>query len=60
MCLEYAEEPDPPASVDFLELSKIYMENSTDHGDLSLPGTISEALDLYVDLTAYFDELLNH
>ncbi len=57
MCLEYTEDPDPPASLDFLELVKNFMENSSEYANLSLPTTIAAALNLYVDLTVYFDEL---
>lgn len=57
VCLEYTEDPDPPASLDFLELAKNFMENSSEYANLSLPTTIAAALNLYVDLTVYFDEL---
>ena len=55
MCFGYTEEPDPPASIEFLEIAKNYMLQSNDYRDLSLPMTISSALDLYVDLTTFID-----
>ena len=48
---EYAEIPDPPASLDFLELALMLMNEHT----LSMPKTIAEALDLYVSLVAIIE-----
>ena len=43
---EYAEIPDPPASLDFLQLALMLMNEQ----GLNMPSTISEALNLYVTL----------
>ena len=56
ICLEYAEDPDPPASLEFLEVCKSYMETSVEYRDLSLPNTVCRALDLYIDLISYIDQ----
>ena len=54
VCWEYTEDPDPPASLEYLEAVKQFMENSGQ--SLALPHTIFAALDLYVDLITYFDQ----
>ena len=53
-CLEYAEAPDPPASLEFLEMASCIM---TAYG-LSFPSNLKEALDLYVTLTSMVESFL--
>lgn len=54
VCWEYAEDPDPPASLEFLEAAEQFMEDQ--HMTMVLPLTVPAALDLYVDITTYFDQ----
>ena len=54
---EYTEEPDPPGSLEFLELA---LEIMTQH-HLFMPNTVQEALELYVSLTTIIQsELCDH
>ena len=57
VCEEYAEEADPPVSIEFLEAVKQYMESNTSYSILALPQTITSALDFYVNVTTYFDQM---
>ena len=43
---QYTTSPDPPVPVEFLELAEVVMEEE----NLHMPHTISEALDLYIEL----------
>lgn len=54
-CRKYTEDPGPPASLEFLEAVKQLLMES--HRTLALPLTVTEALDLYVDITTFFDQL---
>ena len=54
---EYTEEPDPPGSLEFLELA---LEIMTQH-HLFMPNTVQEALELYVSLTTIIQsEISDH
>ena len=44
---QYTEEPDPPASLEFLEMVKALMTQNA----LTFPTSVNEAIDLYVTLT---------
>ena len=44
---QYAAAPDPPGSVEFLEMSKQIMENN----NLIIPNTVERAIELYIVLT---------
>jgi hypothetical protein len=48
---EYAEIPDPPGSLEFLQMALILMN---DQG-LTMPNTIPEALNLYITLTTIIE-----
>ena len=52
---QYAEVPDPPASLEFLEMALMLMNEQ----GVTMPSTISEALDLYVTLTTIIEASLN-
>ena len=47
----YAEEPDPPASLDFLQAANEVMTTQA----LEFPATIEDAVLLYSDLVAFFE-----
>ena len=47
----YAEEPDPPASHDFLQAANEVMTTQA----LEFPATIEDAVLLYSDLVAFFE-----
>ena len=49
----YTSTPHPPASVEFLNVAKIIMEEEV---ILSMPSTIAEALDLYVILVSKIEQ----
>ena len=53
---EYAEEPDPPASLEFLQVALLLMNEQ----GLAMPNTISEALNLYVVLTTLIEVECNN
>ena len=50
-CSEYSEPPDPPGSLEFLEMAKdlMHMHN------LPFPTSVQEAIDLYVTMTAILE-----
>ena len=52
--LQYAEEPDPPCSLEFLEMARDVM--NAHH--ISFPNTISAAVDLYVTLTTILENAM--
>ena len=52
---EYTEEPDPPGSLEFLEVAQTIM----DQEQLEMPSTVQEALNLYVVLTTTIEERCN-
>ena len=45
---DYAEEPDPPASLEFLQVAKLVMDADS---SLQMPISIEQAIDLYISLT---------
>ena len=51
---QYAESPDPIASVEFLQAAKSIMEDNNMH----MPNTIEEAMNLYVLLTTTFEQYI--
>ncbi len=51
---QYADSPDPPASLEFLLLVDALM---TEH-NLQFPQNVGEALDLYIDLINYLEDLV--
>ena len=50
-CLQYAESPDPPGSVEFLEMVSHMMQTH----NLPFPTNVKEALDLYVTVTTFLE-----
>ena len=48
---EYAEVPDPPGSLEFLQMALMLMNKQ----GLAMPTTISEAINLYVTLVAIIE-----
>lgn len=52
MAEEYTEEPDPPGSLEFLDVAQTIM----DQEKLEMPSTVQEALNLYVVLTTTIEE----
>ena len=52
--LQYAEEPDPPCSLEFLEMARDVM--NAHH--ISFPNTISTAVDLDVTLTTILENAM--
>lgn len=52
--MDYTEEPDPPCSLEFLEMDHDMM--NVHH--FSFPDTISTALDLYVNVTTMLENSL--
>ena len=52
---EYTEEPDPPGSLEFLEVAQTIM----DQEHLGMPNTVQEALNLYVVFTTTIEERCN-
>ena len=50
---QYAEPPDPIASVEFLQAAKCIMEDNNVH---TMPNNVESALDLYVLLTTTIEE----
>ena len=52
--LQYAEEPDPPCSLEFLQMVRDVM--NTHH--ISFQNTISAAVDLYVTLTTILENAM--
>ena len=51
---QYTEEPDPPASLQFLEMVKELMNQN----NLTFPKSVNEAVDLYVTLTTMIEMYL--
>ena len=49
---QYAQPPDPPASLEFLQAAKQIMDSN----NLDMPISIKEALDLYVILTTTIEQ----
>ena len=49
--MEHVEEPDPPCSLEFLEMARDLMNAH----NLSFPDTTSTALDLYIKMTTLLD-----
>ena len=47
----YSEEPDPPASLTFLETANAYI---IEH-NLQFPNSVQDAILLYVELVAFFE-----
>lgn len=52
---DYAEEPDPPASLEFLQVAKLVMDANL----LQMPRSIEEAIDLYILLTCTIEAHIN-
>lgn len=50
---QYAKEPEPPGSFDFLQMAKRIMQ---DHYYDDLPDTVEGALDLYITLTTTVEQ----
>lgn len=48
---KYAEEPDPPGSLEFLEATSVIMEENNIH----FPHTVAQALDVYVTLVCIIE-----
>lgn len=53
---QYAEAPDPPASLEFLQAAKCIM---ADNNILYMPTSIQSALNLYVVLTTTFEQYIS-
>ncbi len=53
---QYADSPDPPASLEFLLLVDALM---TEHNNLQFPQNMGEAQDLYIDLINYLEDLVH-
>ena len=53
--MEYTEEPDPPGSLEFLEVASRIMHQY----HLSMPSTVQEALDVFVVLTSVLENEAN-
>ena len=53
---QYAEAPDPPANLKFLQAAKCIMD---DNNILRMPTNIQSAMDLYVVLTTTFKQFIN-
>ena len=51
----YTELPDPPASLEFLQVAETVMRENS----LELPTTVEEAIDLYILLTSTIDAHIN-
>ena len=51
----YAEAPDPPASLEFLQLAQLIM----DANSLQMPRSIEQAIDLYVTLTCTIEAYIH-
>ncbi len=49
---EYAELPDPPASLQFLQAAQRIMDDN----NISMPSNVDEALDFYVTLTTIIEQ----
>ena len=52
---QYAQSPDPPGSLEFLQAAKPIMDSYS----LNIPNSIEEAMDLYVILTTAIEEFVH-
>ena len=52
---QYAEPPDPPASLEFLQAAKAIMDDN----NLNMPNSVEEAMNLYVVLTTTIEQYIN-